>query len=234
VEAHFGRTTVIAEGSVANSDARKGKFADLHLTAPKGRIEDILGLFVREPRSPMSGETSLQAHAEIPAGDEPFLKKLKLQGNFGVVAGTFAKPETQRDVDELSAGARGQNKDDSGTVLTDLKGQVDLTAGTAHFSNLSFGIPGAKARMRGTFNVINHKIDLHGKLRVETRISKTSRGFKGLLLKLMDPIFRKKKEGRNRSGIRFRELRETAIRAGLGSGREEIFRALRQNPACWR
>ena len=195
VEAHFGRTTVIAEGSVANSDAHKSKFADLHLTAPNGRIEDILGLFVSEPRSPMSGETSLQARAEIPARDEPFLKKVKLRGSFGVVAGTFAKPETQRDVDQLSAGARGQNKDDPATVLTDLKGQVDLSAGTAHFSNLSFGIPGAKARMHGTFNVINHRIDLHGKMRVETRISKTSRGFKGLLLKLMDPIFRKKKKG---------------------------------------
>ena len=195
VEAHFGRTTILAEGSVAKSDARKGKFTDLRLTVHRGRIEDILGLFVSEPRSPMSGETSLRARAEIHPSNEPFLKKVQLRGAFGIEEGSFSKPKTQKDVDELSAGARGQNKDDAETVLTDLKGQVDLAGGTAHFSNLSFGIPGAKARMHGTFNVINHKIDLHGKMRVDTKISKTASGFKALLLKMMDPIFKKKKKG---------------------------------------
>ncbi|HEV3511234.1 MAG TPA: AsmA-like C-terminal region-containing protein [Candidatus Sulfotelmatobacter sp.] len=195
VEAHFGRTTVIAEGSIAKSDAHKGKFTDLHLSAPNGRIEDILGLFVSEPRSPMSGETSMQAHAEIPARNLPFLEKIRLQGSFGVEAGSFSKPKTQENVNELSAGARGESKEDPETVLTDLKGQADLAGGTARFSNLSFRIPGARARMYGTYNIINHKIDLHGKMRVETRISKTSSGFKALLLKIMDPIFKKKKKG---------------------------------------
>ena len=195
VEAHFGHTTVLAEGSVAKSDAHKGKFTDLRLSAPHGRIEDILGLFVSEPRSPMSGETSMQARAQIPPSGEPFLKKVHLQGTFGVDAGKFSKPKTQKDVNELSAGARGLNKEDPETVLTDLKGEANLTGGIAYFSNLSFGIPGAKARMHGTYNIINHKIDIHGKMRVDTRISKTARGFKSLLLKVMDPIFKKKKKG---------------------------------------
>src|SRR5579859_86243 len=195
VEARFGRTTVIAEGRVAKSDAHKGKFTDMRLSAPNGRIEDILGLFVTDPRSPMSGETSIQAHAEIPPGDEPFLKKVKLQGTFGIVSGNFSKPQTQKDVNALSAGARGENKEDPETVLSDLAGQADLAGGTAHFSDLSFRIPGAHARMHGTYNIINHKIDLHGKMRVDTQISKTASGFKALLLKVMDPIFKKKKKG---------------------------------------
>jgi len=195
VEAHFGRTTVLSKGKVAKVDDHKGKFTDVQLTVPKGRIEDILGLFVSEPRSPMSGETSLQAHAELPPGDERFLKKVKVVGHFGIEEGTFSKPRTQRDVDELSAGARGQNKEDPETVLTDLKGQVVLRGGTAYFSDLSFGIPGADAQMHGTYNIINHKIDLHGKMRVDTKISKTASGFKSLLLKVMDPIFKKRKKG---------------------------------------
>jgi hypothetical protein len=195
VEAHWGRTTVIAEGRVAHSDAHKGKFTDLHLSVRNGRIENILGPFVSEPRSPMSGQTSIEAHSELPPGNEPFLARVKLQGRFGIEEGNFSKPRTQRDVDQLSAGARGQDKEDPETVLTNLKGQVVLTGGTAHFSGLSFGIPGAKARMHGTYNVINHKVDLHGKMRVDTRISKTASGFKALLLKVMDPIFKKKKKG---------------------------------------
>jgi len=195
VEAHWGRTTLLAHGKVAKFDAHKGKFTDMQLTVPSGRIEDILGLFVSEPRSPMSGETSLQAHAELPPGDERFLKRVKLVGHFGIEEGTFSKPRTQRDVEELSAGARGQNKEDPETVPTDLKGQVALERGTAHFSNLTFGVPGARAQMHGSYSLINYKIDLHGKMSVDTKISKTASGFKSFLLKVMDPIFKKKKRG---------------------------------------
>jgi hypothetical protein len=85
--------------------------------------------------------------------------------------------------------------EDAETVLGDLKGQVVLEGGIAKFSDLTFEIPGAKARVHGTYNLINHKIDLHGRMRVDTRISKTTTGVKSLLLKIMDPIFRKKKKG---------------------------------------
>jgi hypothetical protein len=95
----------------------------------------------------------------------------------------------------LSAGARGKNKEDPETVLTDLKGSVELTRGTAQFSNLTFGVPGADAQMHGTYNVINHKVDLHGNMRVATQISKTTTGMKALLLKAMDPFFHKRNKG---------------------------------------
>jgi len=195
VDAHFGRTTVVAEGSIASEPGRKGKMADLHLTSRRGRIEDLLELFVSEPHSPMTGEVSLQAHAQIPPGSAPFLEKVKLQGAFGIGEGNFSKSKTQEGVNELSAGARGESKENPETVLTDLTGQADLTGGVTRFTNLRFAVPGANARMNGTFNVINHKINLHGRMRVDTKISKTETGFKSFLLKVMDPIFRKKKTG---------------------------------------
>ena len=195
VEAHFGRTIIMAEGSIAGAKSGKGKEALLRLTSRRGRIEDILGLFTSERRAPMSGVIGLRAQAEIPPGDKPFLEKVKLQGTFGIDEGAFTKRETQQNVDELSAGARGENKEDPETVLTDLKGSVELTQGIAHFSDLSFGIPGADAGMEGTYNLLNHKIDLHGKMRVDTKISKTASGVKALMLKIMDPIFKKKKHG---------------------------------------
>ena len=185
----------MAEGSVAGLKGRKGKTALLDLRARKGRIEDILGLFVTKPRSPMSGAIALKAKAEIPPGSEPFLEKVKLEGTFGIDDGTFSKEETQKNVDELSAGARGEKMEDAQTVLTDLKGRVTLTGGIAKFTDLSFGIPGATARMYGTYNLVNHKVDLHGRMRVDTKISKTASGFKSLLLKFMDPFFKKKRKG---------------------------------------
>lgn len=195
VEAHMGRTTLLARGSIAGTSETKGKNADLHFTTRHGRIEDILGLFVTSPRSPMSGDVSLVARAQIGLGKEPFLQKVRLQGRFGIDDGSF-KPKTQKDVNELSAGARGKNKEDPETVLTDLNGAVDLSEGVGTFSNLDFGVPGANARLRGTYNILNHAINLHGDMRVDKKISQTSSGVKALLLRVMDPIFRKiKKKG---------------------------------------
>ena len=194
VEAHFGGTTVIAEGRVAHSAARKGRVTDLRLTARGGRIQDILGLFVSES-SPMSGVISLQAKATIPPGGEEFLKKIELEGAFGIDGGSFAKPETQQGVDELSAGARGKDKEHPEMVLTDLSGQIKLTDGLARFTNLRFGIPGARARMNGTYDILTYKINLHGRMRVETRIFKSTSGVKSMFLKFIDPIFKKKKKG---------------------------------------
>jgi hypothetical protein len=195
VDGHFRRTHVMARGSIAKIPGRKGKTTLIDLEAPRGRIEDVLWLFVTEPRAPMSGPVGLKAKVEIPPGERPFLEKVKLQGVFGVDEGSFTKTETQQDVNKLSAGARGENKDDAETVMTDLKGQVALENGTAKFADLSFSVPGAKAGLHGNYNIINHRIDLHGPLKVDTAISKTSSGMKSMLLKVMDPFFKKRKKG---------------------------------------
>jgi hypothetical protein len=194
VEARIGRTTLLAKGSIAGTKEGKGKRANLHFTSRHGRIEDILGIFVSAPRSPMSGDLKFVADSQLSNSDRSFLESVKLQARFGIDDGNF-KPETQKDVNALSAGARGQNKDDPETVLSDLQGSVALTDAVANFSDLDFGVPGAKARLHGSYNIENYRIDLHGDMKVDTKISKTSSGVKALLLTIMDPIFRKKKKG---------------------------------------
>jgi hypothetical protein len=196
VSANFWKTHIEAVGSIAKSPAGKGKTALIDLRSNNARIEDILRLFVKENRPPMSGSVALQGRAEIPPGQEEFLKKVKLRGSFGIDSGTFSKPSTQEGVNKLSAGARGeQDRDDPETVLTDLRGQVNLLGGTATFSDLSFGVPGASARMHGTYNLLNHKVDLHGQMQVDSKISNTETGAKAFLLKMMEPFFKKKKKG---------------------------------------
>jgi hypothetical protein len=49
--------------------------------------------------------------------------------------------------------------------------------------------------MHGTYNLISHKIDLHGQLKVDTKISNTTSGTKAILLKMMDPLFKKRRKG---------------------------------------
>ena len=195
VEAHFGHTTLLVQGTVAKTDAQNGKFTQLQFSSDQARVEDLLGLFTSD-RAPMSGQTSLRATAQLPPGNQPFIRKLRLEGSFDISHGNFSKVNTQHGVDELSAGARGQNKDAPQDVMTDLRGNVQLVEGTAHFSQVSFSIPGAAARMHGTYSIMEpYRIDLHGQMRVDTRISKTTSGVKSFLLKIIDPIFKKKKKG---------------------------------------
>jgi hypothetical protein len=191
VEAQWGHTLVEARGSVASGDGRKvGRF---DFSVQQGRIEDLLILFVKEERSPMSGPIALKAHAEIPPGKEEFLTKITMSGTFDIERGRFTKPRTQNDLDQLSAGARGENKEDAERVLTNLNGEVNLEDGIAQFSHIGFDVPGAAANLHGKYNIVNHRVDLHGQMKVDTRISKTTSGVKSFLLKILDPFFFKKR-----------------------------------------
>jgi hypothetical protein len=198
VDVDFWKTHLVARGSIAGSQNRKGKTALIEFRSHSARIEDLLRLFIKAPRAPMSGSTSLEARVEIPPGDERFLKKIRLQGSFGISGGTFSNPSTQEGVDKLSAGARGEKEKegtDPETALTDLKGQVTLLDGVARFTDLSFGVAGASARMHGIYNLLNEKIDLRGQMAVDSKVSNTTSGAKAFLMKVMEPFFKKKHKG---------------------------------------
>jgi len=194
VDAHLRKTRIVASGSVAKSATGPGKTALIDVSDNNGRIEDLMGLFVEKDRPPMSGAITLRVRVEIPPGDRAFLKRIKLAGGFGVDGGKFAATSTQEDVDKLSAGARGEKgSEDPETVLSDLTGRVLVSNGVANFSDLAFGVPGARARLQGTYGLINGKIDLRGELRVDSKISNTTTGPRAFILTAMDPLFKKRK-----------------------------------------
>ena len=57
----------------------------------------------------------------------------------------------------------------------------------------SFGIPGATVRLAGTYGLFSESIDFDGTVRMQATVSEAAGGgFKGSLLKAIDPLFRKK------------------------------------------
>jgi hypothetical protein len=203
VAATFGKTTVSSEGSVAGRSGQSGKTASIELAVNEGRIEDLLLLFARSKRASMSGIVGFHSKVDIPPGDGPFLAKVRLQGDFGINAGTFTKAETQNGVNRLSESSLHEenhqsapkDQDSPETVLSDLKGHVELNDGTARFSSLSFSVPGALAHMHGTYNLISEKIDLRGTLKMHSEPSDATRGIKAVMLRVLDPFFKKKPNG---------------------------------------
>jgi AsmA-like C-terminal region len=201
VSAAFLKTRVLAQGKIVGHAGQHGKTTSVELTVHDGRIQDVLRLFVSEPKPPLNGTTSFRAHVVIPPEKRPFVREVQLSGDFGIEGGQFTKTTTQKDVDTLSEKARGAKPDDKledadpERVISNLAGHVELRVATATFSNLSFNVPGALAQMHGTYNLESEAVDLHGTLTTDTEFSKMSGGFKSVLLKPFDVFFKRNHAG---------------------------------------
>jgi hypothetical protein len=62
-------------------------------------------------------------------------------------------------------------------------------------STLASGGPEALAHIRWSYNLVSEKIDLHGTLKTDAEVSKTTHGIKSLMLKVLDPFFKNKPRG---------------------------------------
>jgi AsmA-like protein len=197
VQARLLRTIIMTHGSVVGRPGEKGKTASLEMSVRGGRIQDLLLLFVSEKRAPLNGTVSLKAKTSVPPGQKPFLKKLRLSGDFGIDSALFTKEETQKDLGKLSAAGRGQpdQTDDSEDIVSELQGHVDVKDGIATFSDLRFHVPGARARLQGTFNLIDQKVDFRGLLFMDANLPKATSGIKSFLLKAVDPFLKKNRHG---------------------------------------
>jgi len=80
-------------------------------------------------------------------------------------------------------------------MAENLKGHVVLNHAIATFTSLSFSVPGALAHVHGTFGLLTQQVDLHGTLQVDNKLSKGSKGVKSVLLKSVEPFFKKKNAG---------------------------------------
>ena len=212
VETVIVKTNVLARGSIEEQPGPARKVTSLDLNVSHGRIQDVLRLFIKEPRSPIVGAISFRARVTIPPEGRPFEQEVVLVGDFGIDDSHFTKLETQKKVNNLSERAEGKkteekekeekkrddiaDADDPERVISDLRGHVVLKNGVATLTNISFAVPGAVAYMHGTFNLVSEKIDFHGVLKTQAEFSKVGGGgIKSVLLKPFDAIFKKKPKG---------------------------------------
>jgi len=201
VEASFLQTTVVASGSVAGRPGQHGKTTSLDMSVHNGRFQDMLRLITQEPRPSLDGIANVHVHVEIPPEGRPFLKELRVLGDFIIVDGRFTKPDTQKKIVDLSERSRGKKPPANPDVAlnedirSSTSGHVVLKNGIATLDRISFSVPGAVADMHGTFNVLNEKIDFHGTLKTAASFSKTAGGVKSIFLKPLDAVFKKKPTG---------------------------------------
>jgi hypothetical protein len=125
-----------------------------------------------------------------------------LNGQFDIGAGRFTNGEVQQKINELSRRASGKKLDTENPqhVTSDFSGRFSLGNGTLSLPALTFDVPGAVVELNGTYGLQRETIAFRGELFMDAKLSQTTTGFKSLLLKVVDPLFRR--NGRTRIPIR--------------------------------
>jgi hypothetical protein len=196
VGAQFGRTSVITRGEVASKKQSERKTTSMVGTQQRGTIQDWLKLLAQADQPAMSGAMTFQTQVRVPPGDRDFIHRVILEGDFVIGMADFTQPDTQHKVDSLSQVAMGEKqRDEPPSVVENMKGHVVMRDATANFTDLYFSVPGALAHMHGTYGILTEKIDLHGNLRVDHKLSKGETGVKSVLMKFAEPFLKKKKQG---------------------------------------
>ena len=137
-------------------------------------------------------------------GPSRFLERLNLKGDVARGEDDSVDANKQEKVDAFSARVRkdrpaekGENLGSDGDPLITMaaRPQTRFEHGMAYFPDIHASMPGAEAHLHGTFNLLDTRIHLTGKVALERSLSHAVTGWKAALLKPMSPFFRNKDAG---------------------------------------
>jgi hypothetical protein len=197
VAASFLQTSMDVRGAVVGAEGRKGKTVKLHVKIKDGRIEDILRLAVRGEEPLMLGRTALEADMNLPAGPGDVMERLQVAGHLDVAEARFSDSSVQARVSNMSERARGLDPEEvRQNVASHLRAKFTLARGVLGLQDVLFQMPGATMQMAGKYGLFSEMMEFDGTVRMQATISEAAGGgFRGILLKAIDPIFRKKGAG---------------------------------------
>jgi hypothetical protein len=195
VNANFLGTSLTARGSVVRVKSPHGHDVELDVTLERARIEDLLQLGVRTEPPIMTGPVEMTTRLSLPPGEKSVADRIGLSGTFRVPRTHFNNPKVQGKLDSLSLVSQGKPKEahehSGGDVPADLRGAFALNDGVLSFSLLHFLIPGTHVDLSGIYSLDGQTFDFHGKAMLDAKLSQMTTGWKSILLKPVDPFFRK-------------------------------------------
>jgi AsmA-like C-terminal region len=193
VSASFLKTALTARGAVVGAEGVKGRTVKVHVKIEDGRIEDVLRLAVRGEQPLMRGRLALHADLTLPAGPGDVMDRLGIAGEMDVVAGRFTDGGVQQKISNMSERARGLDPDaHADDVASDLRAKFALSRGVLALRDVSFAIPGATVQVAGTYGLFTEAMAFDGTVRMKATVSEAAGGgVKSILLKVVDPLFRK-------------------------------------------
>lgn len=191
VSAKLGNSIFVCKGGIYKKEHSKDKSVVLDVTMDEGKIEDLLTLVV-PTRPALVGGIQFHSAFELPPGDEDVIEKLNLKGTFHIKKAEFTSTTVQEKVETLSLRSRGKHEETpNARIVSDMSGAFVLKNSSINFSALSFAVPGALVKLTGAYGLTNDSLNFHGSLQMDAKLSQTQLGIKSILLKAVDPFFRK-------------------------------------------
>ena len=224
IDGSFLNSSLSAEGGVYDEGGRvPGRIVRLDISMGPARVEDVMRIAVKSAQSPMTGALRLQTKFALPPGPKDVAERLILDGRFSIAGARFTNVDVQARINALSERSRGPDvTEETNRVYSKFNGRFKLNAGSLDLPELGFEVPGAQVRLAGAYGVRSEQLDFRGTMLMDATVSQTQTGFKRLLLKVVDPLFRRK-DGKAGSAIPFKiNGKRTDPQFGLDYGR--VFR----------
>jgi len=195
VVAKLGSTRFTTTGFVVKHDGDTRKTIFFEVSMPAGNLRDVLMLAMKG--SPiMEGNIKLNTKIGIPPLAEKVKERLLLDGTFEVTHGKFLRSRIQEKIDALSHRGQGKTKSEEiDAVVHRMSGEFKMVDESLAFRTLAFAIPGAAINIGGVFDMAADKLDFHGALMLDAKVSETQTGWKRWVLKAVDPFFSKRGAG---------------------------------------
>jgi hypothetical protein len=199
VDATLLHSHIRAKGKVVRVPEVKGHQIALDVVVDHAHIDDLLRVGVKTEPPIMIGAVLLKTKFDLLPGEKDVADRLRLQGNFFVSRAHFTNDKVQSKVDELSMRSQGrvqEAKDNiPDNVKSDMRGVFTLDNGKLTITGLKYDVPGANINMQGTYSLDGNEFDFHGRARLQATVSQLVGGWKGALLKPVDPFFKKNGAG---------------------------------------
>jgi hypothetical protein len=194
VDAILGSSHFSCSGAIINIKG-KGHLIDLDVDIPSGQIRDFLDLAVKTQPPIMTASLNMKAKLNIPPGNKSVTQKIGIRGHFILTGIHFTNSQIEDKVDMLSLRAQGkpgEARPGAPDVHSRMHGDFILRSGELNFSRLDYSLPGADVNLTGQYTLDGRKFDFAGKVRTKAELSQmVSTWWKSLLLKPVDPFFRK-------------------------------------------
>jgi hypothetical protein len=223
VHATLGKSTFDVSGSIERGALETHKEIDLHATAGKTGLEDFLRLAVNSPNPPMTGRIAFNTTVKIPPGKIPVIERLQLDGTFNLDGVRFTSPDIEAKIASLSHHAKGEpDATGTGGITAEFAGRFGLRGGVMALPQLRFQVPGADVSLAGKYWLASGDIDFTGTARLDATVSQMATGWKHVILRPLDPLFRRDGAGT------VLPIRITGTR-GTPSFKLDIGRVLKRN-----
>jgi hypothetical protein len=194
IDAWFLSSYLHATGAVLDAPkGKQGRTVSLDVAMEKSRIEDVMKMAVPTPTAPMVGALRLNTKFLLPPGETDVVDRLRLNGRFWMTQARFTNYDVQGKIEELSKRGRGKTAEPARErVTSDFQGQFELGNGRLALPEVTFGVPGARVELAGAYSLKAETLDFKGQLLLDAKISQTVTGWKSVLLKIVDPLFKQK------------------------------------------